>query len=342
MRRVLASILFALVALPAAAATITLDRYVASLEEIQRLLAGNQLEPARETARSLAAHDVVSAQGAFHADLSLLDAVITAQRADVQLRARLAVTIDEIRRLGPGENTPIDPKLLERVAREQEVPELVQGGEIPVTPQTTSMMERVAQAIAEIFRWISDVVGRFFDWLFDLFPRSMVIEPGETGGMRWIVGALVVLIVLLIVLLAIEVTRRARRASAVAVEESAPLGSKRDEDPLSRGVSEWERYAAQLAAAGRYREAIRAWYHAVLVTCYSAGILHFRKSRTNWEYVSALGPSVPWRPEFITLTRRFEREWYGSDQSSAEALEDCREHARAIIAGVREGMRGAA
>jgi hypothetical protein len=126
----------------------------------------------------------------------------------------------------------------------------------------------------------------------------------------------------------------------VVVGTSVPFGSKRDEDPLSRGAMEWERYAIQLAAAGRFREAIRAWYHAVLVTCYAAGVLHFRKGRTNWEYVATLAPSLPWRPEMIRLTRRFEREWYGSDESTLGALDDCGASARAILESVRE--RGAA
>src|SRR5688500_18000732 len=337
MRRFLA---IALLAWPALAETITLDHYLSSLERIQQLLATNELDAARNEARAMSAHDDASSQGAYHADSSLLDAIANAQRADVQLRSRLAVMIDEIKE-APADNIPIDPKLLQRVAAEQDVPELVKGGEVATTPKTTPILERVVETIGSMFRWIGEKFGKLLDWLFDLLPKRMVEGPGATGGMRWIVGALVIVIVLLIILLAIEVTRRSR-AKAAVVEESAPLGSKRDEDPLSRGASEWERYAAQLAAARRFREAIRAWYHAVLVTCYSAGVLHYRKSRTNWEYVSALAPSVPWRPEFITLTRRFEREWYGSDQSTPEALDDCRSHARAIIESVRGGMRGAA
>ena len=338
MKRLLAILLLAL---PAFADTITLDHYVASLERIRNLLAANQLDTARTEARALSADDVASSQGVFHADSSLLDAIANAQRADVQLRSRLDVMIAEIKE-APAGSVPVDPKLLQRVAAEQEVPELVQGGELATTPKTTPILERVVQTIAAMFEWIGDKLGKFLDWLIDLLPNRVLEQPAATGGMRWIVGALVVVIVLLIILLAIEVTRRTRRAQAANVEESEPLGSKRDEDPLSRGASEWERYAAQLASAGRFREAIRAWYHAVLVTCYSTGVLHYRKSRTNWEYISALGPSVPWRPEFITLTRRFEREWYGSDQSTPDALDDCRAHARSIIDSVRDAARGAA
>jgi len=147
-----------------------------------------------------------------------------------------------------------------------------------------------------------------------------------------------IVIVIVIALLAFEVIRRSKRSDGSTVATSEPVGSKRDEDPLSRGATEWERYAAQLAAAGRYREAIRAWYHAVLVTCYSAGVLHFRKGRTNWEHAARLGPDAPYRPAFLDITRRFDREWYGRDESSREALDDCADLARTILESVRAGQ----
>ena len=160
---------------------------------------------------------------------------------------------------------------------------------------------------------------------------------GSFGGTPWLVAAVVILIVGILAVLAIEVARRSKRRLAVPIAESDPVASRRDEDPLSRGANEWERYAAQLAAAGRIREAIRAWYHAVLVTLYGAGILHFRKGRTNWEYVSALSPELGWRGEFVQLTRRFEEEWYGHDASGIDALDDCSGRAQRILDSVRHG-----
>jgi len=149
-------------------------------------------------------------------------------------------------------------------------------------------------------------------------------------------------IVLILAILAFEVIRRSRKRAAILVEESAPLTSTSDDDPLSRGANEWERYAAQLAAAGRFREAIRAWYHAVLVTLYGANILHYRKGRTNWEYVAGVGPEHAWRARFIEITRLFEHEWYGSDDSSGDALDECAAAARDVLLAVRRANREAA
>jgi hypothetical protein len=150
------------------------------------------------------------------------------------------------------------------------------------------------------------------------------------------VTVIVVLIVIVLGILAFEVVRRSRAAAPeTELVTSDAISSRRDEDPLSRGANEWERYAAQLAAAGRTREAIRAWFHAVLVTLYAAGILHFKKGRTNWEYIAGLSPELPWRGEFVTMTRRFESEWYGRAQSSIEALDDAAERAHRILDAVR-------
>ncbi|HJQ37651.1 MAG TPA: DUF4129 domain-containing protein [Thermoanaerobaculia bacterium] len=328
-------ILFLLLAAMPAFGQIQIHEYLNELERLQQYLATSQLDRAQEQARTLSALEIDSPQGRFHADTSLLLAIADAKRADVQLQSRLAVTIDEIRRVTPGAHAPADPKLLARVAGEQEVPELAPGGEFGLkeVPQPP-LLQRIAQSLERVWDWILDKLNRILEWILDFFPDN-AREPGATGGMRWIVAALVATIVILIVILALESRRRARKKSKTDLETSEPLGSKRDDDPLSRGASEWERYAAQLAQTGRFREAIRAWYHAALVSCYAAGVLHFRKSRTNWEYIAALAPSHDWRPEFITLTRRFEREWYGASQSSIDAYDDCHRRARTVIDSVR-------
>ena len=150
-----------------------------------------------------------------------------------------------------------------------------------------------AEATGKVFEWIAEKLADFFDWLKRFWPDIKMPKQTPTAGMRWIVGAVVGLIALVIGILAFEVIRRSKRRPADIAVESEPASSSRDADPMSRGASEWERYAAQLAAAGRIREAIRAWYHAVLVTLYGAGVLTFRKGRTNWEYIASLRPPSP-------------------------------------------------
>jgi len=331
-RRALA-ILLLLAAASAHAGTYSVSDYVAALRRWRTHLAAGNVVQARTEAARYRNSEVVWSGGRFHTDESLITAIENAQRGDRSLVSRIDITIRELQLSGVAGPAP-DPKLLQQVAAEQKMPELAPGGTIQTTaPGSHSYMEQLAEGIAQVYRWIAKVVSAIAEWFFSLFFEAGV--PTETPGMRWLVIAVTIAIALMIVVIAVQVIRRARRAAATPLVSSEPMSSRRDDDPLSRGATEWERYAAQLAAAGKFREAIRAWYHAVLVTSYNSGVLHFRKGRTNWEYVATLAPSLAWRPEMIELTRRFEQEWYGSEQSTPDALDHCSERAQRILTALR-------
>jgi hypothetical protein len=323
---------------------IPIEQYVSSLQRVHSLIAANQIDLAKTEAAALTGSEIVSPRGTFHADDSLLADIAQARHADPALLTRIALTVAELGGAVTAANAAPDPKLLRQVAAEQDVPELAAGGELvpPPIPEVP-LIERALRSIGQSLKWIGKKVKQFVDWLIGFLPNRLTEGSGATLGMRWIVIAVVALIVIGIVFLAIEVIRRARRGDTETLASSAPLRSASDDDPLSRGAMEWERYAAQLAASGRFREAIRAWYHAVLVTCYAAGALHFRKGRTNWEYIASLSATTAWRPELIRLTQRFEQEWYGSDQSTEDALDDCSADARRVLEELqRSAERGAA
>jgi hypothetical protein len=338
MRRGLLLIALLATFIATSAAAMPVQQYAAALERIAMLLDQGNLEAARAEAKAIAGSDVTSNAGTFSADDSLLLTIANAKAIDVQLQARIHATLDALRAIVPAAAPRADPKLLEELTRSEEVAELEAGGDVPVPDASWHPWVRAAaSAIWKVVRWVREVIGAIFDWIIDFWPAARAGESGATAGMRWLVGGLLALIVAIIVLLAVQIVRRSRRKAPAEIASSAPAASRRDEDPLSRGANEWERYAAQLAAAGRVREAIRAWYHAVLVTLYGAGILHFRKGRTNWEYVAALAPSLPWRPDFIGLTRLFEYEWYGAHHSTEDALGSCSRTARQILDAVRGG-----
>ena len=336
------ALLIVIVAFPLHAATITLDEYTATLTRIRNLIAAGDLTTAHAEATTLAGDDVVSPNGRFHTDTTLIAEVGKAKPHDLGVESRIDATIAALRTVAPSKRTAIDRALLLRLQREQTVPELRRGGDIRGIQPNTPLLERVTKAITASAKWIVDKIEKFMDWLARFWPKDDAKKKTGSSAMRWTVGTLVGLIVLILAILAFEVIRRSRKRAATVVEESAPLTSTSDDDPLSRGANEWERYAAQLAAAGRFREAIRAWYHAVLVTMYAANILHYRKGRTNWEYIAAVGPEHAWRAQFIELTRLFEHEWYGSDDSSSDALDACSAAARFVLTTVRRANREAA
>jgi hypothetical protein len=343
MKRLVLTTVLLLAALTARAETIAIEQYITALERIDAALAAGQLDRAHAEATALAPMDITSPQGKFHADEPLLKAITNASGPDHQLRLRLDVLIAELRQAAPSAAPPANQKLLTKVAAEQDVPELAPGGDVPTKVDVEiPLLSRIFQGIGDALTWLGKKLGKLLDWLLDFLPRTGPNGQQGGGDIRWTVLIMTGLIVLAVVLLALTVLRRSKKDAPAVTESTEPVGSKRDENPLSRGATEWERYAAQLAQEGRFREAIRAWYHAVLVTCYSAGILYFRKGRTNWEYIALLPPSHTWRPGLIDLTRRFELEWYGHEESDGEALADCSTAARQILEAIRRDVKEAA
>lgn len=333
--------LIALMLFASAAGALPIADYVAALERLDALLAAKQLAAAQAEARALRGVTVTWTRGSFTADASLLREIIDARIPEGRHRARLSATIVELRRAAGMEAARANRKLLEQIAAEQEPPALPKGGVIPTKiERDVPLLERVVDALGEALEWIRKKLRALLRWLRDFLPQRKM--GGGSAAMQWIIYGVVAAILLAVAALAIRVIRGSRSATSESIASSAPLGSRADEDPLSRGATEWERYAGELANAGRHREAIRAWYHAVLVTCYAAGILHFRKGRTNWEYLATLAPTLTWRADLIELTRRFEREWYGSLQSTEEAYEECSGRARRILETLRRELRGAA
>ncbi|MDQ6802916.1 MAG: hypothetical protein M3041_19095 [Acidobacteriota bacterium] len=332
---------FALIALllsANSASAVTVRDYTSSLDRLRALLTSKQIQKAHIEATALMGSEV---DGGFHVDDTLLRSVIEATTPDIKLISRLTATAAQLRAASSGTLSSADQKLLRELEEQQSADTLKAGGEI-FAPEVAnaSIFTRIAEATGKIFEWIGEKLGDFFDWLKKFWPDIRMPKQMSTPGMRWIVGAVVALIALIIVILAFEVIRRSKRRPADIAVESVPASSSRDADPMSRPANEWERYAAQLAAAGRIREAIRAWYHAVLVTLYGAGVLTFRKGRTNWEYIASLTPNLPWRGEFVRLTRSFEHEWYGSANSNPDALSECRGVARQILSAVRRSEPG--
>lgn len=316
-------------------ATIPLNDYIRELETIRVDLAERRDADAATRAKSLEGFTWVTWDGGrFQPDRALLEAVADSQKAAATQR-RLAVTLDALSAREPaGEVKPANAALLEQIRASEKAEELWKGGELG---EVHGASPGVVAYLGDMFRRAIDWLAEKLEWLYDLlaklFRRKRGVEERELLGVPTIVWLVTLLVLAVVLLLAINVLRRSRKKVAPVASEEV-LSSARDADPLSRESDEWERYAQELAASGRIREAIRAWYHAVLVTLYGRGILHYRKGRTNWEYVRALPATADWRPQFIAITRLFEVEWYGHREGDRETLDACMRDARAILQAV--------
>ncbi len=248
---------------------------------------------------------------------------------------RLRVLLAELEGSSPPSSVDRpDAALLERLRAEEAEREISPDGKVegPGLHPPRSLME----LLAELFEGFVKLIERFLKWLGRLlFSGSGSVAPA--GGVQWMVAALVVVVLVVLGAVAVVALRRSKGLRTVESRSEAPQQSAKDDDPLSRSALEWERFAADLMGAGRFREAIRAWYHAVLVSLFRVGTLHYRKDRTNWEYAYALPSSVPWRAGFVDATRTFEQEWYGRRNTAVETAEAYQRRAQAILAEVRQG-----
>jgi hypothetical protein len=106
-----------------------------------------------------------------------------------------------------------------------------------------------------------------------------------------------------------------------------PLSDRPAPDAASaRDWQLWMADARQAAGAGLWREAIHFIYWAAISRLESKRLWPADRARTPREYLALVAPEDPRRDNLATLTRSFERTWYGGreaaegDYRAAEAL----------------------
>jgi len=303
-------------------AVLDLASYRARLERIDALLARGDASQAAVEARSLLG-ETIRADGE---GLSLDSWTLSPIARGEPHRTRLQSLLQSLG--GPREGAPPpDHALLDELRRAQAARDLAAGGAIRGIPAPEiSLLAQLRMWARSAVRWIGDRLADLVRWLEHFLPERR--GPDAEGGQITAIVLVAVGVILAIVLaLALGAARRGPPPPA-ARGRARPA---KDADPLSRTAAGWEERALELAQSGRAREAIRAWYHALLVRCYGAGLLQYRRGRTNWEYLRALSPQISWRPQFEDLTRRFDVEWYGHAESTPQALSDFAGTAREIL-----------
>ena len=313
------------------APSLSVAGYAGALEKLAVQLRAGELERARTGAAALGAARV--GDEALPVDPVLLRRLREVEPAGATaLARRLEALAGELRAAGGATASP-DPALLARLTREAEARKAAAGGQVDARlPDARPLPQRIRDWLDAAARWLNEWIDALLDWLGKLRPERdpAAGDPPSTRA----VAALVTAVALLLGLLAWRTLRR--RPVPTLGRATALAQAVRDEDPLSREAEEWERYAAELSSAGRCREAVRALYHAVLVTLFRSGRLQAARGRTNWEYVARTPASAPWRSSFVSLTGAFDREWYGHDATDREALEAYAGEARGLLAELRE------
>ncbi|MBL9038250.1 MAG: DUF4129 domain-containing protein [Archangium sp.] len=165
--------------------------------------------------------------------------------------------------------------------------------------------------------WLKSLLDAINDWLRSQPIRAPTPEPSTTPvGLGVVLVGITVLVALVVtwVLLA----QRGRRAKQVAnvAHTAEPLGLHPD-NALAKAPETWVSLADALAREGQFHEAVRHVYLALLSGLHARGHIDYRRTSSNWDYVSHFaGPSQA-RPAFHELTRRFDFVWYGRTPTAA-------------------------
>ena len=301
-----------------------------------RLLARDRPAAAQE-ARALLEQSVRWGSETLPVDRSVLLPIADVQKEGVvaPLRALLAA-LPSAREAAPGPS--VDRRALAALALKM-ADRSAKGSVDETSWGALPFHEQLQKWFRSAASWVKERLRDAWRWLVKWLKKWWGQRPEKEGKaspqLVWLVEVGVGLVLLLVAVAALLGMRS--RPSAPSREAPAPAKDV-DADPLSRTVNEWVERAQALSREGRHREAIRAWYHALLVSCYRSGLLHHQPGLTNWEYARSLGPDVAWRGQFAEVTGRFDLEWYGRTQSSAEALEAFAGET-AVLLGVLDGAR---
>jgi cbb3-type cytochrome oxidase subunit 3 len=161
------------------------------------------------------------------------------------------------------------------------------------------------------------LLGRAFDRVVDWLDRALEYlsgrAPGGSAGLLVLVGLLVGL-VWFALWRSGPVRRARRRAGAPAALDTT----------LSAQQHRW--LADELAAAGRYAEAIRERMRAVVRELETRGVLEPRLGRTADEVAAEAGAEVPHiGPGLRAAATLFDEVWYGGLPATAAADRTLRE-----------------
>jgi hypothetical protein len=165
-----------------------------------------------------------------------------------------------------------------------------------------------------------------------------IVTPNPIGGfgtVGWfLMGTLLVAVVVIAALLAL---RQAPTAPKTPAAKPAALSLEallaQTEQPV--GESLW-RQADELARSGRWLDALRTLYVAVLALLHRADLIRYSQTRTNGEYLAELRPRTEVYLPFESLTGSFELKWYGEKACQPDDYQTCRQLAEQVRAEIKK------
>ena len=155
------------------------------------------------------------------------------------------------------------------------------------------------------------------------------IVGGTSGAIiAWLVLAVVVLALGYLVTRGVQSGRRRRAPSTAPVIDV--------DGDVGRPFAAWDAEADRLESEGRWREALRCRYRALIAALAGAGVVDEIPGRTAGEYRTLVRGTRPQVDEpFAGATDLFERAWYGDEPTGPGESSDFRELAERVRTGAR-------
>jgi hypothetical protein len=239
----------------------------------------------------------------------------------------------------PGE--PPTAPLLSTGFADERVPPVFElsPGDVQVTDRANTILERPEfREFAEHGRpeGLRDLLTRLGDWLDSLFEEEDedAIAMNEDPSLPlpppmafYVLGASLLIGVAAYLF-------ATRRKDAGAIDPRKDVASALS--PLDRSPGSHLEEASELAARGRYRDALRSLYLATLVALDRRRLIVFDPTLTNWQYIRQM-PVGEERTLFHEFTRLFDHKWYGEEPTSEGDFATCRGLASRIVT---EGPKG--
>lgn len=209
---------------------------------------------------------------------------------------------------------------------------------LPVPGRKAGRVRAMAQHILsehQFHRGLS-IWQRIIDWVErHLHGGPDLNIPG--GNLPWLSD--VVIFVLVAAIVAVVVIA-VRNGAFARFRHPQGQGVVVTDEGQTLAPDEWRRQAERLAAEGRFREALRCRYRALVADLAWRGVVDEIPGRTSGDYERLVGARLPEvSAQFSTITRLFERCWYGRDPSDQRAQVIFDEMAQAILDNVGPDSR---
>ncbi|MGA2848511.1 MAG: DUF4129 domain-containing protein [Terracidiphilus sp.] len=164
-------------------------------------------------------------------------------------------------------------------------------------------------------------------WLNQLFDSAQRFAARSPWIGRAVIGGFIFLICIGLVWGLLQLERRWR--GRLVPDQPAP-------QPGAASARDWQLWlddARRAAASGQWREAVHFVYWAAISRLESRRLWPADRARTPREYLALVAPNDPRKPRLATLTRSFERIWYGGRPAAESDYRAAEQLANALISG---------